>query len=49
MFAVNMLLHCDGDTYTFDEYRNWLRDAGFRAVDTYDTQRSPSPVVIATK
>lgn len=49
MFAVNMLLHCDGDTYTFDEYRTWLRDAGFRGVDTYDTQRSPSPVVIATK
>jgi len=49
MFAINMFLHCDGDTYTFGEYRSWLRDAGFTNIETYDTHRSHSPVVIATK
>jgi 2-polyprenyl-3-methyl-5-hydroxy-6-metoxy-1,4-benzoquinol methylase len=49
MFAINMLLHADGDTYTLGEYRSWLRAAGFTAVDAYDTHRSHSPVVIATK
>jgi 3-hydroxy-5-methyl-1-naphthoate 3-O-methyltransferase len=49
MFAVNMFLHCDGDTYTFEEYRAWLREAGFARVESYDTQRSPSPVIIANK
>jgi hypothetical protein len=49
MFAVNMFLHCDGDTYTFEEYRGWLREAGFAAVESYDTRRAPSPVIIATK
>jgi len=49
MFAINMLLHCQGDTYTFGEYRTWARDAGFEDVEAYDTHRSHSPVVIATK
>jgi SAM-dependent methyltransferase len=49
MFAINMFLHCDGDTYTFEEYRSWLREAGFGDVKAYDTKRSHSPVIIATK
>jgi 3-hydroxy-5-methyl-1-naphthoate 3-O-methyltransferase len=49
MFAINMFLHCDGDTYTFGEYRTWLREAGFADVREYDTKRSHSPVIIATK
>jgi 3-hydroxy-5-methyl-1-naphthoate 3-O-methyltransferase len=49
MFAVNMLLHCEGDTYTFSEYSSWLRAAGFTGVESYETQRAPSPVIIATK
>jgi 3-hydroxy-5-methyl-1-naphthoate 3-O-methyltransferase len=49
MFAINMFLHCDGDTYTFEEYRAWLREAGFGGVEAYDTQRSHSPVIIATR
>jgi SAM-dependent methyltransferase len=49
MFALNMFLHSEGDTYTLGEYRNWLREAGFRAVEPYDTRRSHSPVIIATK
>ncbi|MGH9163356.1 MAG: methyltransferase [Vicinamibacteraceae bacterium] len=49
MFAINMFLHGDGDTYTFGEYRTWLLDAGFASADTYDTHRSHSPVIIARK
>lgn len=49
MFGINMLLHCQGDTYTFGEYRRWLREAGFKDVDAYDTHRSHSPVILATK
>jgi 2-polyprenyl-3-methyl-5-hydroxy-6-metoxy-1,4-benzoquinol methylase len=49
MFAVNMFLHGNGDTYTFGEYSDWLREAGFTAPETYDTHRSHSPVIIATK
>ena len=49
MFAVNMFLHGEGDTYTFGEYRAWLREAGFSGVEAYDTHRSHSPVIIAAK
>jgi 2-polyprenyl-3-methyl-5-hydroxy-6-metoxy-1,4-benzoquinol methylase len=49
MFAINMFLHCDGDTYTFAEYRAWLREAGFGDVSAYDTKRSHSPVIIAKR
>jgi 3-hydroxy-5-methyl-1-naphthoate 3-O-methyltransferase len=49
MFAINMFLHSDGDTYTFNEYRTWLREAGFSGIESYDTHRAPSPVIIAAK
>jgi SAM-dependent methyltransferase len=49
MFAVNMFLHGAGDCYTFGEYRQWLREAGFSGEEAYDTHRSHSPVIIATK
>src|SRR5438093_1202839 len=49
MFAINMFLHGAGDTYTFSEYRNWLRAAGFAGVETYDTHRSHSPVIVAKR
>ena len=49
MFAINMFLHCDGDTYTFAEYRSWLRDASFTGVEAYDTHRSHSPAIVARK
>jgi SAM-dependent methyltransferase len=48
MFAINMFLHSNGDTYTFSEYESWLRGAGFGRVDAYDTRRTHSPVIIAT-
>jgi len=49
MFALNMFLHGDGDTYTFSEYRSWLGESGFARVEQYDTHRSHSPVIIAVK
>lgn len=49
MFAVKMFLHGDGDTYTFGEYRGWVLEAGFSSVEAFDTRRSHSPVIIATK
>lgn len=49
MFAINMFLHCDGDTYTFGEYHTWLLEAGFARAEAYDTHRSHSPVIIATR
>jgi 2-polyprenyl-3-methyl-5-hydroxy-6-metoxy-1,4-benzoquinol methylase len=49
MFALNMFLHGEGDSYTFGEYRDWLREAGFARAEPYDTHRSHSPVIIATR
>ena len=49
MFAINMFLRCDGDTYTFNEYRTWLTGAGFTDVQAFDTHRAPSPAIIAMK
>jgi 2-polyprenyl-3-methyl-5-hydroxy-6-metoxy-1,4-benzoquinol methylase len=49
MFALNMLLHCDGDTYTFSEYRRWLVEEGFSQAEAFDTHRSHSPVIIGTR
>jgi ubiquinone/menaquinone biosynthesis C-methylase UbiE len=49
IFALNMLVHSDeGDTYTLSQYRRWLADAGFAAIETADIA-SHSPAIIATK
>ncbi|HVB32947.1 MAG TPA: methyltransferase [Patescibacteria group bacterium] len=49
LFALNMLLHTDeGDTYTLDQYRRWLTEAGFAKVETVDIA-SASPAIVATK
>jgi len=48
-FAVNMLVNTDnGDTYSFEEIRNWLEDAGFVNARTLEAP-GPSPLVLATK
>jgi precorrin-6B methylase 2 len=48
-FAVNMLVNTDsGDTYSFEEIGEWLREAGF--VDTRLLEApGPSPLILATK
>ena len=49
LFAVNMLaMTTDGDTFTMSEYRQWLRDAGFKEVMTVEAP-APSPLILARK
>jgi ubiquinone/menaquinone biosynthesis C-methylase UbiE len=49
LFALNMLLHTEeGSVYTLEEYRQWLKAAGFARVETADIG-SHSPLVIAVK
>jgi ubiquinone/menaquinone biosynthesis C-methylase UbiE len=49
IFAVNMLVNTDeGDTFTFAELSQWLREAGFENPRTLDAP-GPSPLLLATK
>jgi ubiquinone/menaquinone biosynthesis C-methylase UbiE len=48
-FAANMLVNTDnGDTYSFEEIRSWLMDAGFRNARLLEAP-GPSPLILATK
>ena len=49
LFGLNMLVHTEaGDVFTMREYREWLKAAGFRKVQTLDIP-GPSPLILATK
>jgi 3-hydroxy-5-methyl-1-naphthoate 3-O-methyltransferase len=49
LFALNMLVHTtEGDTFTFAEYAQWLRDADFRDARLLEGP-SASPLVLATR
>ena len=49
IFAVNMLVNTDeGDTYTFNEIRSWLQEAGFTNIRQLEAP-APSPLILATK
>jgi ubiquinone/menaquinone biosynthesis C-methylase UbiE len=49
LFDLNMLVHTEqGSVFTMKEYRQWLKDAGFKKVTTIDAP-SPSPLILATK
>ncbi len=49
IFAVNMLVNTEeGDTFSFEEIKSWLDEAGFENVRTVDSP-SVSPLVLATK
>ena len=49
MFAVQMLVNTEhGDTFSLNEIKKWLEEAGFKDVRTLDAP-SPSPLVLATK
>ncbi len=49
LFGLNMLLHTErGDVFTMREYREWLKDAGFKKVSTIDAP-APSPLILARK
>ena len=49
MFAVQMLVNTEhGDTFSFNEIKSWLEDAGFKKVRKLGAP-GPSPLVLATK
>src|SRR5439155_8425826 len=49
IFAVNMLVHSEhGDTFSFDEIKSWLEEAGFKKARKLQAP-GPSPLVVATK
>jgi precorrin-6B methylase 2 len=49
VFAVNMLVNTEeGDTYSFEEMSDWLREAGFGNPRQLDAP-GPSPLILADK
>jgi len=49
MFAVQMLVNTEkGNTFSFDEIKKWLEDAGFKRVRKLEAP-GPSPLILATK
>jgi ubiquinone/menaquinone biosynthesis C-methylase UbiE len=49
MFAVQMLVNTEkGDTFSFNEIKNWLEEAGFKKVRKVEAP-GPSPLILATK
>lgn len=49
LFGLNMLLGTEaGDVYTMREYREWLKQAGFRKVTTIAASHV-SPLILATR
>jgi hypothetical protein len=50
IFAVNMLVNSDhGDTLSFEEISEWLRDAGFGDIQTVDAPGLAPLLILATK
>src|SRR6059036_4357759 len=49
MFAVQMLVNTEkGDTFSFNEIKNWLEEAGFKKVRKLEAP-GPSPLILGTK
>jgi len=49
LFGLNMLLRTEqGGVFTLREYRDWLREVGFRRVRTIDVP-APSPLILGIK
>src|SRR6188474_505948 len=49
MFSVQMLVNTEkGDTFSFNQIKNWLEDAGFTRVRKLKAP-GPSPLILATK
>ena len=49
MFAVQMLVNTEkGDTFSFNEIKNWLQEAGFKKIRKLEAP-GPSPLILATK
>jgi len=49
LFGLNMILHTkEGDVFTMAQYKQWLKQAGFKNVKTVEAD-SPSPLIVATR
>ena len=49
MFAMQMLVNTErGDTFSFNEIKSWLEEAGFKKVRKLEAP-GPSPLILATK
>jgi ubiquinone/menaquinone biosynthesis C-methylase UbiE len=49
IFAVNMIVNTEaGNTYSFEEMHDWLREAGFQNVRQLEAP-APSPLILADK
>jgi ubiquinone/menaquinone biosynthesis C-methylase UbiE len=49
LFCVQMLVNTEkGDTFSFNEIKQWLEDAGFKKVRKLEAP-GPSPLILATK
>ena len=49
MFSVQMLVNTEkGDTFSFNEIKKWLEEAGFKKVRKLEAP-GPSPLILATK
>ncbi len=49
IFGVNMLINTsEGGTYSFEEIRGWLQDAGFENARTFEAP-GPSPLILADR
>jgi 3-hydroxy-5-methyl-1-naphthoate 3-O-methyltransferase len=49
LFGLNMLVHTEqGDVFTMREYRQWLKEVGFKKVRLIEAP-APSPLILATK
>jgi SAM-dependent methyltransferase len=49
MFAVQMLVNTEkGDTFSFNEIKSWLEEAGFKKVRKLEAP-GPSPLILTTK
>ena len=49
LFSVQMLVNTEqGDTFSFNEIKSWLEEAGFKNARTLEAP-GPSPLILATK
>jgi 2-polyprenyl-3-methyl-5-hydroxy-6-metoxy-1,4-benzoquinol methylase len=49
LFGLNMILHTkEGDVFTMAQYKQWLKQAGFKNVKTVEAD-SPAPLILATR
>ena len=49
IFGVNMLMATEqGDTFSFNEIRGWLQEAGFKNARTLEIP-GPSPLILADR